>query len=67
MTDLQLRTTEDGRMYEICLEIDGIRKCCFCSSMDLVDGHANQLRDAIKRESLNAFVEGAAQRAICDV
>jgi len=67
MTDLQLRSTEDGQMYEVCLEEDGIRKCCFVSSMHLIDGHAKQLRDAIKRESLKAFVEDAAQRAICDV
>jgi len=67
MNPLQLRTTEDGQMYEVCLEEDGIRKCCFVSSMHLVQDHEKQLRDAIKRESLNAFVADAAQRAICDI
>lgn len=67
MSDLQLRTTEDGNMYEVCLEQDGIRKCCFVSSMHLVDDHRKQLENAIKRESLKAFVEDAAQRAVCDI
>ena len=67
MSQLQLRSTEDGNMYEVCLEEDGIRKCCFVSSMHLVQDHEKQLRDAIKRESLKAFVADAAQRAICDV
>ena len=67
MSQLQLRNTEDGNMYEVCLEEDGIRKCCFVSSMHLVQDHEKQLRDAIKRESSKAFVADAAQRAICDV
>ena len=67
MSQLQLRNTEDGTMYEVCLEEDGIRKCCFVSSMHLVQDHEKQLRNAIKRESLKAFVADAAQRAICDV
>lgn len=67
MSQLQLRNTEDGNMYEVCLEEDGIRKCCFVSSMHLVQDHEKQLRNAIKRESLKAFVADAAQRAICDV
>ena len=67
MSQLQLRNTDDGNMYEVCLEEDGIRKCCFVSSMHLVQDHEKQLRDAIKRESLKAFVADAAQRAICDV
>ena len=67
MSHLQLRNTEDGNMYEVCLEEDGIRKCCFVSSMHLVQDHEKQLRNAIKRESLKAFVADAAQRAICDV
>ena len=67
MSQLQLRNTDDGNMYEVCLEEDGIRKCCFVSSMDLVQDHEKQLRDAIKRESLKAFVADAAQRAVCDV
>ena len=67
MSQLQLRNTKDGNMYEVCLEEDGIRKCCFVSSMHLVQDHEKQLRDAIKRESLKAFVADAAQQAICDV
>ena len=67
MSQLQLRNTDDGNMYEVCLEEDGIRKCCFVSSMHLVQDHEKQLRDAIKRESLKAFVADAAQRAVCDV
>ena len=67
MKPLELRNTEDGTMYEVFLEEDGIRKCCFVSSMHLVDDHRKQLEDAIKRESLKAFVADAAQRAICDI
>lgn len=67
MSNLQLRNTSDGNMYEVCLEEDGIRKCCFVSSMHLVQDHEKQLRNAIKRESLKAFVADAAQRAICDI
>ena len=31
---LELRSTSDD-MYEVCLEEDGIRECCFVSSMHL--------------------------------
>ena len=67
MKPLELRNTDDGQMYEVCLEEDGIRKCCLTSSMHLVEGHRKQLEDAIKRESLKAFIEDASQRAICDI
>lgn len=67
MNNLLLRTVEDGTMYEVCLEQDGIRKCCLVSSMHLVESHRKQLENAIKRESLKAFIQDASQRAICDV
>ena len=67
MKPIELRNTDDGQGYEICIEEDGIRKCCFTTSMHLVEGHRKQLEDAIKRESLKAFVADAAQRAVCDI
>ena len=57
---LELRSVDDGHMYEVCLEEEGVRKCTFVSSMHLVDGKERQLRDAIRRESLNAMIENVA-------
>ena len=67
MKPLELRNTDDGQMYEVCLEENGVRACCLTSSMHLVEGHRKQLEDAIKRKSLEAFIESASQRAICDI
>lgn len=63
---LQLRSTDDGHMYEVCLEEDGITECTFVSSMHLVEDKERQLREAIKRRALNAFVEQASI-AVCDI
>ena len=57
---LELRSTNDD-MYEVCLEEDGIRECCFVSSMHLVHGKEAQLRAAIRRRGLNSLIENAAQ------
>jgi len=57
---LELRSVDDGHMYEVCLQEEGIRKCTFVSSMHLVDSKERQLRAAIRRESLNALIENAA-------
>ena len=57
---LELRSTSDD-MYEVCLEEDGIRECCFVSSMHLVHEKESQLRAAIRRRGLNALIEQAAQ------
>jgi hypothetical protein len=54
---LELRSVDDGHMYEVCLEEDGIRECCFVSSMHLVDEKEGQLKEAIKRRAFNAFIE----------
>ena len=59
---LELRSTEDGTMYEVCLEEDGIRECCFVSSMHLVDEKEHQLRAAIRRKGLNSLIENAARK-----
>ena len=63
---MELRNTGDGHMYEVCLEIDGIRECTFVSSMHLVDDKKKQLEEAIKRRALNAFVQKAAN-TVCDI
>lgn len=57
---LQLRSTEDGNGYQVCLTEDGITQCTFVSSMHLVDGKEHQLRAAIKREALRALIEKKA-------
>ena len=54
---LQLRTTEDGNMYEVCLTEDGITECTFVSSMHLVESKRSQLLAAIRRRAFNSFVE----------
>ena len=54
---LQLRQTEDGQMYEVCLTEDGITECCFVSSMHLVESKRSLLLAAIRRRSFNSFVE----------
>ena len=42
---LQLRSTDDGHMYEVCLEEDGITECTFVSSLHLVEDKERQLRE----------------------
>ena len=61
---MELRNTEDGHMYEVCLEEDGIRECTFVSSMHLVEDKKRQLRAAIKRRALNSFIEA---QSLCDI
>lgn len=61
---LELRSTEDGHMYEVCLTEDGIKECAFVSSMHLVDDKERQLRIAIKRRALNSFIES---HSLCDI
>ena len=63
---MDLRNTNDGHMYEVCLEIDGIRECAFVSSMHLVEDKKQQLKAAIKRRALDAFVTHAAN-SDCDI
>ena len=63
---MELRSTGDGHMYEVCLTEDGITECTFVSSMHLVHDKERQLKAAIKRRALNAFVENAAN-AVCDI
>jgi len=57
---LELRSVDDGHMYEVCLEEDGIRKCTFVSSMHLVECKEYQLREAIKRQALRTMIENAS-------
>ena len=61
---LELRSTDDGHMYEVCLTEDGIKECAFVSSMHLVDDKERQLRAAIKRRALNSFIE---TQSLCDI
>lgn len=58
---LELRSIDNDTMYEVCLEEDGFRECCYVSSMHLVDEKEPQLRDAIRRRALNTFIEQKAQ------
>jgi hypothetical protein len=58
---LQLRSTGDGQGYKVCLTEDGITECTFVSSMHLVDGKKTQLRNAIKRQAFNSFIERKAE------
>lgn len=58
---LSLRTTDDGHMYEVCLEEDGITECGFVSSMHLVDKKEHELRALIRRKSFQTFIENKAQ------
>ena len=62
MDGLQLRSVDNDTMYEVCLEENGIRECCFVSSMHLVAEKEIQLRQAIQRKALSAFVETKAQQ-----
>jgi len=54
---LKLRSVDNDTMYEVCLEEDGFRECCFVSSMHLVDEKEPQLRAAIRRRAFNTFIE----------
>ena len=58
---LELRSVDNDTMYEVCLEEDGFRECCFVSSMHLVDEKEPQLREAIRRRAFNTFIEQKAQ------
>ena len=61
---LELRNVDDGHMYEVCLEEEGIRECTYVSSMHLVDDKKIQLRAAIRRKAYMAFVEKQADKRI---
>ena len=63
---MELRSTNDGHMYEVCLTEDGITECCYVSSMHLVEDKKRQLKAAIKRRALDAFVEHASN-SVCDI
>ena len=56
---LELRNIAGDEM-EVCLEEDGIRMCCIVSSMHLAYSKEPQLREAIKRQANNAFIEDQA-------
>ena len=59
---LELRSVDNDTMYEVCLEENGFRECCYVSSMHLIEPKEQYLRAAIKRRALNAFIEEASQR-----
>ena len=58
---LELRSVDNDTMYEVCLEEDGFRECCYVSSMHLVDEKEPQLREAIRRRAFNTFIEQKAK------
>ena len=53
---LELRSTNDEHIYEVCLTEDGIKECTFVSNMNLVYDKERQLRNAIKRRALDSFI-----------
>ena len=67
MTDLRVGALRPDHMYEVCLEQDGFTECTYVSSLHLVDDKNPQLKAAIRRRALNAFVEHHSVNAICDV
>tara|TARA_Y100000401_G_C8183693_1_gene155256 strand:- start:387 stop:575 length:189 start_codon:yes stop_codon:yes gene_type:complete len=58
---LQLKSTQDGHGYEVCVTEDEITECTFVSSMHLVDKKEKQLRSRIKRQAFNSFIERKAE------
>ena len=58
---LDLRSVDDGHMYEVCLEEDGFTECCYVASMHLVSEKELQLRAAIRRRAFNSFIEDKAK------
>jgi hypothetical protein len=67
MTELRVSDLRSDHMYEVCLEEDGFTECCYVSSLHLVKDKSQQLKDAVRRRALNAFVEHHSINAICDV
>ena len=67
MTDLRVSDLRANHMYEVCLEEDGFTECTYVSSLHLVDDKKMQLKAAVRRRALNAFVEHHSLNAICDV
>ena len=53
---LELRSTNDKHIYEVCLTEDGIKECTFVNNMNLVYDKERQLRNAIKRRALDSFI-----------
>ena len=53
---LELRSTNDKHIYEVCLTEDGIKECTFVDNMNLVYDKERQLRNAIKRRALDSFI-----------
>ena len=51
---LDITTTEDDCL-KVCLTENGITKCCFVSSMHLVQDKEKGLRAAINRAAAKAF------------
>ena len=53
-TPLETFPTEDDCL-KVCLTENGITKCCFVSSMHLVQDKERHLRNAINRAAAKAF------------
>ena len=67
MTDLRISALRPDQMYQVCLTEDNFTECTFVSSHHLAQEKSVQLRAAIRRRALNAFVEQHSNHAICDV
>ena len=67
MPDLRVSDLRSDHMYQVCLDEDGFTECTYVSSLHLVDDKNRQLKAAIRRRALNAFVEQHSNHAVCDV
>ncbi len=54
---VEITNTEDGLGLNLRVCEDGICKTGFTSSMHLVEGKANQLRSAIRKQSADAYTD----------
>ena len=67
MPDLRVSDLRSDHMYQVCLDEDGFTECTYVSSLHLVDDKKMQLKAAVRRRALQAFVEQHSINAICDV
>ena len=67
MPDLRVSELRANHMYQVCLDQDGFTECTYVSSLHLVNDKSQQLKEAVRRRALQAFVEHHSVNAICDV
>ena len=67
MPDLRVSELRANHMYQVCLDQDGFTECTYVSSLHLVNDKSQQLKEAVRRRALQAFVEHHSVNTICDV